>query len=339
MNFLTGKRAGNIVGAALSALALAVVVFTAQQRAAASAYQPSTAEKVFLPYLARAYPPPSPPAADDWLAHLNYYRALAYLPKVAENSDWSNGNWLHSRYTVKNDLLQHSENQGNPWYTPEGNAAAQSSNLFGSFNTLENDSTAISWWVSGPFHAVGLLTPQLLETGYGSYREGDGGLMMAAGIDIIRGVGGVPPSVGFPVRWPGEGTIVHLTHYAGEIPDPLTSCPGYTHPAGLPIILQLGTGALTPQVTSTSLLENGVPVEHCAFDETNYNNPNAGYQNLGRGLLDGRDAVVIVPRLPFAPGSQYTVSVSAGGSTHTWSFKVAEGAAKIPGDFVNSSQE
>jgi hypothetical protein len=248
---------------------------------------------------------------------------------VIENPDWSNGNWLHSRYTVKNDQLQHSENPGNPWYTPEGNAAAQSSNLFGSFNNLEDDQTAIAWWISGPFHAVGLLTPQLLETGFSSYREEDGGLMMAAGIDIIRGVGGVPPSVSFPILWPGEGSLVYLTQYAGEVPDPLTSCPGYAHPAGLPLMLQLGPGIFTPDVTGTALLRDGVPVEHCAFDETSYYNPNPGFQSLGRGLLDGRDAVVVIPRLPLVPGSHYAVSISVSGSTHTWTFTVAEDASGL----------
>ncbi len=40
-----------------------------------------------------------------WLAYLNDYRAMAGLPGVAEKADWSYGNWLHARYSVKNDVL------------------------------------------------------------------------------------------------------------------------------------------------------------------------------------------------------------------------------------------
>ncbi|MDX1436529.1 MAG: CAP domain-containing protein [Anaerolineales bacterium] len=283
---------------------------------------PEGDSQVYLPILKRQTLPTSPPEEDSWVAHLNYYRSLAELPPVSENPEWSSGNWFHARYSVKNNQLQHSENPGNPWYTPQGDLAAQSSNLFGSFNTYEDDSYAIAWWVSGPFHAIGLLNPELKESGYGSYREADGGLTMSAGVDTLRGLGPVPPSVSFPIYWPGDGALIHLTQYAGETPDPLTSCPGYGHPAGLPIMLQLGSGNKTPQVSSTSLLENGVPVEHCTFDETNYSNPNSGLQSLGRVLLNGGDAVVVLPRNPLTPGALYTVSITESGTTHTWSFRV-----------------
>lgn len=316
-----------LAGILLGLLAL-LAFFVSQARAFQAELELET-PRVFLPIVSRSLLPTSPPTDDNWFSYLNYYRALAYLPPISENTDWSDGNWHHARYSVKNDQLQHSESPGNPWYTPAGHQAAQSSNLFGSFNTSENDSTAITWWISGPFHAVGILNPQLLETGYGSYREADGGLTMAAGLDIIRGVGGMHPAVNFPIRWPGDGAIVYLTQHAGEIPDPLTSCPGYSHPAGLPIMIQLGAGNITPHIQSTRILQDGVPIEHCTFDETNYNNPNSGYQSLGRGLLNGRDAVVMIPRYRLNPGSLYTVSVTNSGTTHTWSFRVDEGATGL----------
>jgi hypothetical protein len=296
-------------------------------RPAAGESSPSGQSLLFLPFIGKASLPLYPPGGDDWFAYLNYYRALASLPPVSENAGWSSGNWQHAQYSVKNNQIQHFENPGNPWYTPEGNQAAQSSNLFASFNTNEDDQSAIGWWVSGPFHAVGLLNPQLLETGYGSYREEDGGLTMAAGLDVIRGVGGVPASVSFPIRWPGNGAMVYLTQHTAEIPDALTSCPGYSHPAGLPILLQLGTGSITPQAVSTSLLRDGIPVEHCTFNETSYTNPNPQHQSLGRGLLNGRDALVILPRNPLVPGASYSVSFTVNGATHAWIFSVAESAA------------
>ncbi|NOR83482.1 MAG: hypothetical protein GQ526_08325, partial [Ardenticatenales bacterium] len=115
--------------------------------------------------------------------------------------------------------------------------------------------------------------------------------------------------------------------YWGENPDPLTSCPGYTAPAGLPIILQIGAGELSPSVSSHSLKEGDTELEHCTLDETTYVNPNPDLQRLGRSTLNSRDAVVIIPREPLAPGGTYTVSVTVNGQTITWSFTVSAAAA------------
>jgi hypothetical protein len=228
---------------------------------------------------------------------------------------------------VKNDYIGHSEDPGNPWYTAEGLAAAQNGNVMVSSGSTDPDSDAIDLWMTGPFHGVGLIDPQLLQSGFGSYREADGGWQMAATLDVLRGLGGLPPSVIFPVMWPGNNTTSYLTSYGGtEAPDPLTSCPGYSAPSGLPILLQIGSGSLTPSVTAHSFLRGGAVQEHCVFDETNYTNPNASYQSLGRSVLDSRDAIVLIPRSPLAAGSTYTVSITVNGSTHTWSFTVSDGA-------------
>ena len=41
----------------------------------------------------------------------------------------------HARYIVKNDVLKHSEDYGNQWYSREGLLAAQASDLAASNNT------------------------------------------------------------------------------------------------------------------------------------------------------------------------------------------------------------
>jgi len=147
---------------------------------------------VYLPFVARqptptptATPTPPPP---EWLIYVNYYRRMAELPPVTENASWSYGDWLHARYIVKNDVLEHTEDPSNPWYTTEGLAAAQSSNLAGHYDVNTSDEWAIDTWMQAPFHAVGVLDPQLLQVGYGCYREADGGLQMGAGLDVIRGL-------------------------------------------------------------------------------------------------------------------------------------------------------
>ena len=115
-----------------------------------------------------------------------------------------------------------------------------------------------------------------------------------------------------------------VLQYVGEYPSPLTSCPGYVAPSGPPIILQLGTGSVTPVVGATWLRRDGLDLAHCVFSETSYVNPDAAAQALGRNVLNSRDAVVIMPREPFVAGAEYTVSVTVNGVRYTWSFQTVE---------------
>lgn len=282
--------------------------------------------RVYIPVVVRQpAPTPTPtPPAPEWLAYVNDYRAMAKLPRVTENPDWSYGDWLHGRYSVKNDVLAHTEDPDNSWYTPEGSAAAQSSNLAGHSAVDPSDEWAIDAWMQSPFHAVGVLDPQLLKVGYGSYREADGGLQMAAGLDVLRGLGSLPPGVTFPVKWPSDGAFVPLTSHWTSYPSPLTGCAGYVTPTGLPIILQIGAGDLSPNVSGSSFLRGSTPLAHCVFSELTYTNPDSTQQSLGRNILNARDAVVLIPRDPLTPGTRYTVSITVNGQTHAWSFTVSD---------------
>jgi hypothetical protein len=290
---------------------------------------------LYLPFTARNTCSAVMPAPGDWLAYVNYYRALACLPAVTENATYSDGDRKHAKYMVKNDYIGHSENASLPYYTPEGAAAAAASNVMATSDANATDNYAIDLWMKGPFHAVGILDPKLQQAGFGSYREADGGWQMAAALNVISGLGSVPSSVAFPVKWPTDGMTVNLKSYDGnESPDPLTSCSGYTAPSGLPIILQLGTGnaiafgGLSP-VSAFSFKQGATTLPSCEFDENNYQNPDASLQSLGRAVLDSRDAIVIVPKTPLTPGATYTVSVTANAQTYTWSFTVSASATAL----------
>jgi len=283
----------------------------------AGAASPTITIHFYFPLVARSL------TSGNWLGYVNYYRTMASLPLLLEDSTLSEAGWLHARYIVKNDVLGHSEDPQNPWYTPEGAAAAQSSNLSASYNAGSSDESAVDVWMQAPFHAIGILDPALHHTGFGSYREADGGLQMGAALDVIRGLGEVPASVGFPIQWPADGETVPISLHWGESPNPLTSCPGYTAPAGLPILLQVGPGGLVPDVTSTSFTQSSTALEHCTFDETSYANPDSSLQSLGRSILATRDAIVLIPRAPLMPGTTYTVSVTVDGQNYVWSFTVA----------------
>lgn len=264
-----------------------------------------------------------------WLEYVNQYRALANLPAVTENTAWSNGNQLHARYMVKNDYIGHSEDPNNPWYTPEGNAAANNSDVAVSGSASMSDQAAIDLWMQGPFHAVGVIDPALAVVGFGSYREADSGFQTGAGLDVLRGLGNPPSSITFPVMYPSDNKTIALNgYYGGESPNPLSACAGYAAPTGLPIILQIGGGSVTPNVTAHSFKQGSTELEHCIYDETNYTNSASSHQNLGRNVLGARDAIVLIPRQVLEVGKSYTVSITTNGQTHTWSFTIANNAAK-----------
>jgi len=265
----------------------------------------------------------------DWLSTVNSRRAEAGLPSVTENVTYSAGDALHARYVVKNDVLVHAEDPSNPWYTSTGDAAGRASNVMGSSSVTMSDQSAVDTWMQGPFHAIGVLDPKLREVGFGSYREAGGALQMGAALDVIRGLSS-STSVQYPVFWPGPGASVAVPnpqycppgtacYDGGESPDPLASC-GYAVPAGLPILLQIGPGNVTPRVTSSSLTTNGVGVEHCVFDETTYTNPDPSMQQLGRAVLQSRNAIVMIPRAPLPTNRTYVASIVTNGTARTWSF-------------------
>jgi hypothetical protein len=269
-----------------------------------------------------------PPENPTWLEYINYYRSLAGLAAVDDNSSWSQGDWLHSRYMVKNDFIGHSEDPGNTWFSSEGDLAARTSNLLASSSHTASDLSAIDGWIQAPFHGVGILDPQLGQVGFGSFREQDGGFQMGAALDVLRGLQDLPDSIQFPIAWPGNGASVPITSHTGEYPNPLSSCSGYSSPAGLPIILQIGAGEITPRVTSHSFKLGNLELPHCVFDETSYNNPDNSAESLGRAILNFRDAIVLIPKDPLIPGNTYSVSVTVNGDSHRWSFSTLDGKSQ-----------
>ena len=262
-------------------------------------------------------------SSPDWLVYLNAYRTSAGLGPLVHEPTWSAGAALHAKYTVKEDVLAHSENSTSPWYTSEGHTAAQNSNVMASSGSSTADEYAIDLWMAGPFHAVGMIDPRLARTGFGSYREADGSYQMAAALDVLRGRSGSVSGLTWPILWPGPGRTVPIGRYSGnEYPSPLTGCAGYTAPSGLPLIAQFGSGPANPVVSVSSFSRNGQALEHCVFTESTYVNADSSAQSLGRAVLAGRDAVVLIPRAPLVTGSVYTASLTVNGTTHTWSFTV-----------------
>lgn len=274
-----------------------------------------------VPSQAQAAPQVSFPS--NWLGRLNFVRSLGQLPALVEDSSLNPGAQNHARYMVKNGIVAHAEDPGNAWYTASGNAAAQSSELI-AFSWNNTDSAAIDGLAEGPFHALGLLDPSMTTVGYGSDREQGGSLQTGAAVHLGAGWGGARSAGSQPMIWPANGTSVPLYQAAvGEHPDPLSACPGYSQPAGLPLIFELGVGASGASVGGHSLSRDGSPVESCVYSASSYTNPDSGAQATGRAILGAYNAVIIVPRQPLNPGSTYSVSLTVNGQGYNWSFQAA----------------
>lgn len=278
-----------------------------------------------------ATPTPEEPV---WLSYVNHHRQLAQLPPVTENEVWSRGDALHAKYMVMNDYIGHDESPSKPYYTAEGKAAAQNGNVAGTSQADMPATFPIDMWMTGPFHMLGIINPQLLVSGFGDYSQ-SGGLALqggplqfdvryAATLDTLRGTGPLPASVRFPVRYPDEGReIPNLAYEGGESPDPLAACPGYTVPTGPPLALSLG-GSAAPKVTKVSFKDAaGRELPHCWFDEVKFKTP-----AVAQSILARHHSVIVMPRSPLTPGAQYTLSITSGGTAHAWSFRA--GAQRRP---------
>jgi cysteine-rich secretory family protein len=263
--------------------------------------------------------------APGWLARVNLYRAAARLPPVVEDLVLSRAVLQHARYMVRHGVVRHSQNRRESDATLEGAAAAAVSNLAGSVRPSQPDSWAIDTWMQAPFHALGILDPALQQVGFGIDRANRGRIQTAAGLDIIRGRAAILPSISFPIVWPADGASVPIGTHTAEYPSPLTSCPGFKAPTGLPLIVQLGSGADVPHVAGSWISDGERLIEHCVFDQGTYRNRNAAGQRLARSILAARNAIVLIPREPLQPGVKYRAIVDANDRRIDWTFSISTG--------------
>lgn len=266
---------------------------------------------------------PAPPQP-DWLAYLNRFRAMAGLSDLVENVELSYGDLQHSRYMVNTDRLHHYEVNDVEWYSEEGNVAAKNGNIAASQVASAPDEWPIEYWISAPFHLVPIIDPQLREVGFAVQRNSVGEFHMAAAMDVLQGFSTEAVSLTNPILFPGDGAETWvIRHSLYEWPNPKTSCPGYPgypEPVGPPIVVQVGLGSRTPRVSQHSFSVEGFELPHCVFDETNFTNPDAYQQEIGRIILDERDAIVLMPRHPLEIGKTYTVRLVVDGEEIEWSF-------------------
>jgi hypothetical protein len=268
-----------------------------------------------------------------WLGPLNQYRAMVGVTPVSADARLSRGDLLHSHYLALNYALQlpnlrlgadaHTEDPARPGFTAEGAAAARASDIDWSWDPHNRPeaSWAISNWMEVPFHRLQIINPYLRSVGYGT--DCQGAVCFAAlnsGTDI-NPAPAIPSFWHKPLVFPPDDSAMEINEFRSEWPDPLTSCPGYASPAGLPMTLELGH-LIVPGFSSYSLrnADNGALLEACALDANTYVNPDKFAQTAARTVLRDFGAIIIVPRRPLSPG-RYTVSLSAG-QGYSWSFSI-----------------
>lgn len=263
----------------------------------------------------------------DWLQRVNQIRVASGLSPVTENPNAEAGLVAHFAYLQKTDpslmtgayASAHTENPASPYYTDAGAQEAARSNL-----TFDSDSPvgAIDVWLRAPFHAIGILRPGLASVAFARDPSG------MAGLDVLGGLSGSEAQTA-PVVFPGDGSTINLSSFGGESPDPVDTC-RTQHPhadygaAGLPLI------AMLPQAPSAApqaslVLPNGVTAtsagsDVCVVTAANFQTSDAVYGPSGRAILQGANAVLIIPRVELASGTYHVVLHQDGQPDVAWSF-------------------
>jgi|HubBroStandDraft_6_1064221.scaffolds.fasta_scaffold103641_2 hypothetical protein len=282
-------------------------------------------------------------SSPGWLDELNRLRKTGGLEPVAENGALSRDCEAHAKYLVEQGpatepqfesykaaigLGAHHEDPSSPHFSAAGaECAAGGKEAMG-----VSQSNDVAWgrdpindldglFYDAPFHRLSLLAPWATVAGYGTY----GAYPRRVGTMALRGEGGIGSPL---ILFPTDGSIVSVGKIESfEAPDPLSSCPGYKLPIGLPITMQLGSG-YRGRMQSYSITGPAGVVETCAFDWLTYKNPDAAMQEHARQLLRAFGAIVLIPRQPLVNGN-YKVAVSTGRQNFSWSFTVAQPASLV----------
>ena len=257
----------------------------------------------------------------DWLGVVNAYRAMSGLAPVVAEPAWEPGATAHSCYMIRNDI-SHGETPGRPGYSAAGNEAGSNSNVAVSGSVDADARSHIDLWMTGPFHAIGILRPQLRASAYGECEDANAARWRSGGtLDVLRGLDLSVPRPAEPIVFPGNGATVPLHRFVVESPDPLAMC-GWSGPAGLPLIVMMPNAVSTASATLTG---PAGPVETCVLHAGNVGDATA------QSILGGDNAVVVMPRTELVNGS-YSAAVSSDGGVADWTFDVEIGGPlRAPG--------
>lgn len=259
-----------------------------------------------------AAPTPVPPLTDSstLIETVNHYRAGSGLGPVVENVGAQPGAVAHSCYMLRNQELTHTERPGASGYTSAGRQAGENGNVALS-SAVQTDRFFGELWMSGPYHALGLLRPGLQSVGVGRCDNETFPLWRSALTADLTDTDWARQVPASPVMFPGNGATVAMNRFITEVPNPLAVC-GWSS-SGLPVIVSMPEAAMTATAAMTD--SAGRQLEICVLTAGNDPNPS------GRAILSAANAVVVIPKNVLAD-DRYAVSVSTESRNVGWSFTV-----------------
>lgn len=281
-----------------------------------------------------------PADEDDALAWMNYYRSLAGLAPVTFDPQWNADARHHAEYLHRllpceppgnphRELLVAENGCGpNPFATVAGDAAAS-----GVITGGETARASYDGWMTAPFHALGLINPNLEKSSYGEYHDpiGHGSNAVA---DVGRGAT-AQYTGSYPIVFPSNLVTTSLTTFTNESPSPFSSQPANgpcrswepssagTFPSA-PVIVQYSqitppavTGAQLSDVTNPS---SPIALQTCAINSATYDMSVTGSPSWSGGTslggAGGRQSAVFFAREPFVLGHSYELKVAGLVLTH-----------------------
>ena len=301
------------------------------------------------------------------LSRWNYYRQSAGVRPIVADPALNQAALHHARYLVNNHIdagdgtivdgrfiesgwnaSAHSESEGNQWYTEDGAKWADAANVIRG-TVVPKDGSALVDEQAARLDSLIVVDPQLASVGFGIFCASDDcagviiyqrGLTKSQFLALYEGnamdwngmLGAMPFTIARlrrPIQFPPSAMQFPSRAYrGGEYPDALISCHGFSAPAGVPIVLELGapTQGEDVKVSSNSLTEDGAQLETCAFDATSYANPDGFQQSRLRQGLHAFGAVAVIPKNPLQAGHTYTISIVTDAQPYTWSFSIAPDA-------------
>lgn len=212
---------------------------------------------------------------------------------LLERAEWSAGCAKHNYYGAQTGELRHSEDPSSPYYSPEGNWAAENSVLASGSSWSQGNP-----WEEAPIHLIQMLAPQLSEMGAA---ENDNHNCATTWPGYKR----PEPSSLTAYSYPGNGVSgVVPTERAAESP----FVPGAQ--VGLPEGTATGRYLLAylagvepsdaPDVTATATLSTGSsPVDLQVVDSTN--------EEVG-GYMP-QPSAFLIPAQPLKPSTVYQADV------------------------------
>ena len=132
---------------------------------------------------------------------MNYYRAMAGLAPVTINDSLAQGARNHSCYMLLNGM-SHDEVSSLLGFTVDGQYSGKHANIAVTSDATKSADGFVQLWMAAPFHAVGVLRPNLTSVAYGSCTDPAAPLAWHKGatLDVLSGLGPKQP-IGAPILW------------------------------------------------------------------------------------------------------------------------------------------